>query len=724
VESEIKRHCVIRGEEASEDSCSFESLSSEILGHVLSYCDFPSALRFARSISRSIRQDLYRGHHFLWKEVFDRHHFSLPSTAAVSTTTALSQKVHQHNENEKYENHTTPTTEIPAVDYLREIRLRRQLSRNLLMPKVSKNGKAGSHARNVCCFNLPNRCYSFVPVTPDGLYGEWDDPPPVDFGCDSFILTSPACGGEMLWLDPFHGTLSVYENCLDNAVASDEGMMEKAMLEAANLIDNMTDGYNERLSRDDDDEDMREEHIAGAAFESSVYRNHNMRQYKKGPLQVLFSLEEDIDLDACFPSSDVFGTGNIDNGMHMGISDIEVGYHGIDSKCIFKDHEAVGTMVAVGRMVTIERQDKEDLVCTELITWTRWNETMKDNPRFGERKICRFPLLFRNIDLCAAKNRVYVSFDASDGPLPRNGATVRACDVNAATIVVYQLVPHLGENRKNRTETRVSQTDSHQKPEFFIRCQGEVTALAVGPTGDTLVVGTAKGTCEVWEIRSSHNGATYGKRTSTVDIRESIKELEDSHCPETDSNRMRRTLLTILNRPKIVSFHHPSHCPLSTCGFVTLQHSSSDGSSLLLWRKLPGDAKTYKIVSMINLPLSGITRAPRVFYDGRRILVLGQDHIGLIILVYHVLSSNEDIHLFQDPSKEEMSGGVYNLTAPTRARFANRIRHAALGGLQYYESIHLTCNERFVVVNTKTGNFLSDSTSPYAEGLLVIDLQN
>jgi hypothetical protein len=36
--------------------------------------------------------------------------------------------------------------------------------------------------------------------------------------------------------------------------------------------------------------------------------------------------------------------------------------------------------------------------------------------------------------------------------------------------------------------------------------------------------------------------------------------------------------------------------------------------------------------------------------------------------------------------------------------------------------MHMTCNERFLIVNTNTGNLLG--SSPYAEGLLVIDLQD
>ena len=704
-----------------QPSSSLDLLSSETLSHVVSYCDFQSALHFARATSRSIRQELYQGDHFLWKEIFHRHHFSLP-------VMQQQQQQQQHEEN---------SAVIAEADYLREIRRRRQLARNLLVPRKSRNGKVPP-ARS-CCFNLPNRCFYFVPVTPDGLFAEWDDPPPVDFGCDSFILTSTACGGEMVSLDPFHGTLAVYESCLDNAVASDEGMMESAMLEAANLIDH---------SRENpcslDDEDWPEEHIAGAVFDRSVYRNHNVTtQYKKPPFQLLFRLEEDIDLEACFPPD------TNENVLRHPPPEIEVGYHGIDVKCILENDQVVGSMIAVGRMFTKETRanlQRDEQVCTELICWTRRNSHLKimnGNPRsqqYGGRKLCRFPWSFRSIDLCSIHGRVFVSFDPADGPLATMFDADRSASLSVSTVVVYQMVDYPQSKQKQRLRT--SSGTKFQEPEFLIRCQGEVSALAVDPAGDTLLVGTVNGTCEVWSIQSDSNGGpARGKRTAIIHIKSSIAKSFPGACakdevPYNDSARLdvedlariQRKLLTILNRPKIVSFNHPSHCPLSTCGFVTLQHSSSDGSSLLLWRKNSGDtgsaADAYRIVSMINLPLSGTARAPRVFFDGRRILVFGQDHIGMIILVYHVLSSNEDIHLFQETTMEETSGGVYNLTTPSRVRFANRIRHAALGGLQYYDSIHMTCNDRFIVVNTKTGNLLSDSASPYAEGLLVIDLQD
>ena len=739
-------------------------LSGESLSHVVSYCDFANALMFARATSRSIREELYRGDHFLWKEIFRRHYFSLPP---ITT-----------NNNNHGNHHWT-------FDYLGETRRRRQLARNLLVPKQQRsrhnqeknipwnknnnNSNKPTLSLSSSCFNLPNRCFYFVPITPDDLFAEWDDPPPVDFGCDSFILTSAACGSELLFLDPFHGSLTVFESCLDNAVASNEGMMENAMLEAANLItDHQQDErarnprlpYNEQVvvqEEDNDDDDWREEQdIAGAVFDQSVYRNHNVTtHYKKPPFLKLFRLEDDIDLEACFPPDRRYHHASRRPPI------IDVGYHGIDAKSILNTHgQVVGNMIAVGRMLTKTIQtslQREEQVCTELICWTRMHnidtkshslaserttinhESPRSNRRYGKRTLCRFPRSFSSIDVCPTYQRVYVSFD------PADGSADPPASYNPCTVVVFPMVEYPSLKHHHRQQ-KSSPGTNFQQPEFLIHCGGEVSALTVGPMGDCLMVGTSNGTCEVWRIQSNTYGMPHIKRTATIRIESSIARAfphsssKNNEVPYRDgvrldledSARMQRKLLAFINRPKIVSFHHPSHCSLSTCGFVTLQHSASKGSSLLLWRKnddskdSTGDSTTnddYRPVSIINLPLSGMSRAPRVVFDGRKILVLGQDQIGVIILVYHVLSSNEDIHFFQQETRlEETSGGVYNLTTPSRARFANRIRHAALGGLQYYDSIHMTCNDRFIVVNTKAGNLLSDFASAYAEGLLVIDL--
>ena len=109
-----------------------------------------------------------------------------------------------------------------------------------------------------------------------------------------------------------------------------------------------------------------------------------------------------------------------------------------------------------------------------------------------------------------------------------------------------------------------------------------------------------------------------------------------------------------------------------------------------------------------------------------------------IVKSYHCnQSSPEDLN-FMDPCKEnvgntkshsEESGGVINFSIPNRVEYANRIRHCGLGGFEYYDNMFMTVNERFIVVNTRTGNLMleSDSASrpsPSCEGLFVVDLDD
>ena len=137
----------------------------------------------------------------------------------------------------------------------------------------------------------------------------------------------------------------------------------------------------------------------------------------------------------------------------------------------------------------------------------------------------------------------------------------------------------------------------------------------------------------------------------------------------------------------------------------------------------------FRVTAMINLPLSAQC-TPEVHFDGRRLIVFGKDHIGLIFLVYHVLGTRFDQSDFLDDEEaklsskaEEESGGVVQMTSERRIKFVNRIRHAALGGLEYFDSLLQTANERFLAVNTKAGNLIGTDGARSSEGLLVIDLK-
>lgn len=677
-----------------------DSLCDNTLAHVLSFLDFHSAVRVAKVTSKALSLRLANGQH-LWKEVFRRHGFA-PSPDA-------------------------------SKDYLQECHRRRKLLKNL----------TGENRGSRTSLNLPNRYFYFVPVTPDKS-DQWDAAPPVDFDCPSFLLTSPGLSGELVFLNPFDGSLVVQESCLDNAVASDEAMMQQAMSDAATLIK-----YRDKLGL----KDLKEEHIAGAVIEESVYRNHNMEHYQQEPTAVLMDLGDyyDTDLSQYFVLSDRSRPG--DNRTLGEDEEVEIDIVGIESKPILKGDSIVGTAVAVGRTFCSEADpwSSEPKVVSELIVWKR--EGSED---FKQRFVCRVRSTYMTMDMDPAFQRVYYVFPFNEGPFRRFDSDLHDEDTDdvdfiggCRVVAAYPLQSYPDEDDDYDDDTRDSGPVHFPKPEFILICDSAVSAFAVAPGGETLLASTTKGTIEVWNTGDAGSGvrrshiidvkAAMGKKLSTtgefiacqdddtMDQAASVQSPQLTPHSSGDSdermNDEQQIAIESTISPVITSFHFPSHCHSDRCGFTTLHHIHGQGSWLALWQKAKGSG-SFEVNSTVALPLSS-RRKPCIHYDGRRIVIFGQDHIGMIILVYRVLNSWEDLGAFKDKgsSKGDESAGVRNLRSPHRVKFANRIRHAALGGMHYYDSAYMTVNERFIVVNTKTGNLLGGGSTPGTDGLLVIDLE-
>ena len=576
-------------------------------------------------------------------------------------------------------------------------------------------------------------------------------------------------------MDPFDMSLVIHKNCVDNAVASDEAMMLQGMMDAASVLQRRIDlGL----------QDVSEEHIAGAVIDETVYRNHNVEQYRTPPSQVLMDAEDyfNVLLEEYFlPTEDRHGRRRDENGLFLLRPDdeVEFGYMGIDSKPIVsQDGQVHGTMVGLARLLCSLDFDVEQISCTEVITWTK----RKGQELFGDKHLCRISGSCLGIDLCPKHNRVYTVF------LPEQGAHLdnNSDGLDPKTIVVYPLLP--ADDSIPPVSPRY-----FPKPEFAMTCDDYVNHVIVDCTG-TLLVGTLNGSIEVWkpdahsgmrrvalfsvngsllasakrfheEMKKSptDNNVTMdieettmlqedsesSSRTSnenegnqeydenmTVDdgrlpvmvgaLRESEGHAEDVHMEQGEAVGTGRDWIPHMHSSLTIEYiYFPNHVPVEQCGFVSKQYSRVEDTCLLVWKK-PNHGSDFQVVSQIVLPLSPL-RKPSVHYDGRRIVVCGQDHIGLIVLVYHVLSSMEDIEYFPlnlDKKMRYESGGVYNYTMQPHVRFANRVRHAALGGLQDYESMYMTCNERFLIMNTKRGNLLGGGSSSTSEGLLVIDLKD
>ena len=276
----------------AEPRSSLEGLSDDLLAHTLLYSDFTSAVRFASAVNKnlrakvlpntnrfrenlqpntltgttnspslaesdesvpSLRSEKVQKSAFdkLWADVFNRHGF-----ASTATGTDISR-----------ENSNDESTPIPSTDcatLVSETHRRRDLFDNLtgesrlrkdraLQSAASASTGASSVGTDTTntrkaikkCLSLPNRYVHFVPLIPQlDLTNEEDremqeiieeDPPPVDFGCESFSLL-PGTSPRFVLMDPFDGSVAVHDNVLAGAVRSDEAMIEDAFRAGADAI--------------------------------------------------------------------------------------------------------------------------------------------------------------------------------------------------------------------------------------------------------------------------------------------------------------------------------------------------------------------------------------------------------------------------------------------------------------------------------------------------------
>ena len=329
---------------------------------------------------------------------------------------------------------------------------------------------------------------------------------------------------------------------------------------------------------------------------------------------------------------------------------VDLAYMGIDSKPVLRSGgEIEGTMVAVGRIFS----DDSFRSSTEIIAWFR--ESAMES--YADQHVCRFATGFREFELCPVRRVVYTH---------QGGSRVSVFSMSPRSSMA--VVPGA-------------------EPLFSLECSDDVTAMAVDPTGSTLLISTRSGSLQVWDLR---HGA---KLAACIDTFHSTRKA----FPGTPLDS------------SICEIVYARDRPLSTNGFVTLHHRSNAASQLVLWRF---ESVAWKIASMVSLPLSS-RRRPVVRFDGRRVIVLGQDHIGVIILVY----------VLDGEGGNDGSGGVVN-GPHTALHFANRIRHVALSEVHWFDQIDMTCNERFLIVNTKAGHLLSLTECLPSDGLLVIDLDD
>ncbi|KAL3790819.1 hypothetical protein HJC23_004720 [Cyclotella cryptica] len=805
------------------------SLCDDTLLRILSYCDLISLVRVTRGTSKQLRNrftlqdgeqvehdnsghrasDVQEGYcRDIWQYAFHNHNF-----APIDTTSDNS-------------NH--------SCDYYAAIR-----HRLALFARITGKRRHATRSKKVKqCFSLPHRHFNFVPLLPPDLMNyppqhaqnndevvftylqeqdsddEFDidiqhedeqdqshdnsdmdfEPPPVEFTCDSFALTSHSTGSEYVLLNPFSGSIEVYGSILDNAVKSEEGLLEMALLDASeNILLKRGLRETEMMHGHGMMDDERSEDIAGEAIHSRIQQRTKM--YDTPPRQVLFGVQDyfDLDLDEYFGKYTPFG-----NGRRSG--NVTVDWVGVDTHlAMSEDRKCVGeNLIGAARILTMESdRGDEELTCTEVYAWSSSGSGDASSAgKYASKFVCRAAGSFYFLDICARTRKIYATFQAGSGFFRENTGEATSHSVvrrhrSLMEIDDESLVDEDGAPiRMSRAifclplvkyEASFAGTDAISSyfplPEACMFAQYPVSSFSVDISGKVLIVGTVHGTVEIWHTgMHSTSCGSDPSRVQILGVREAFLRRERSmtvgarcrdrsvsggkpdvielHPNSVEEHETQDDLALIGDNDgdelphkhptsKISHIYLPRHLPAQRCGFVTKQRNSEHGTTLLLWQArnfLSGDDYSpadehFQVVAMINLPLSARCH-PEVHYDGRRLIVFGQDHIGLIFLIYHVLSTRYDQDEFcdeklpppkrasRDSKGREESGGVINLLNERRIKFVNRIRHAGLGGLEYYDSLMMTANERFIVVNTKSGNLIgTDGAHNASQGLLVIDLQ-
>jgi hypothetical protein len=667
-----------------------DTLCDNSLTDVISFLDFNSAVRFSKVTSKALTYRVEALNH-VWKDIYRRHGFA-------------------------------PSINLPS-DYFKECQRRRKLFLNLV----------GYKNRIKSCFNLPNRYYSFVPVMPP-IDNDWEFVPPVDFECPSFLLPDPATSEELIFLDPFDGSLSVHFSCLEKSISSVDAMTNHKVLHVSDGI------QNERNF----DSEQRDE-----IFENCADQIPNKKTCSQGIKQVLMDINDYYKTNLShyfFLQSE----GRFDSNETLREDDeVEIEIIGIDSKPLIRDEKVFGTVVIMGRVLSTESESwsSDSKIVSEIIAWKR-----VERDDFNQKFVCRVRSSFKTMDFDPIHERLFFVFPINEGPFRRFDAHLLDLEDSdrldfpggSSIVAVYPMEPF------TTLEDGMSNKPLHfPQPEFILKCEHAVCAITVCPGGKRIFTSTAKGTIEEWETAEHGSGAC---RISAVDVKASLikfttrlKLLNESAIGSTNQPVMSGVLnptIHIIERdeedhegeqnnfvdiyisPIVNSFHFTTHYECEGRSFISMNHLYDQGCWLLLWTKQE-NTSAFEVSSTITLPISS-RRKPCIHFDGRRLLVLGQDHIGVIILVYQVVSTFESIR--RTPSKPYRKGdkcaGVKNISQKNRVEFVNRIRHVALGGMQHFDPAFMTVNERFIIINTKSGNLLEGAPENLNEGLLIIDLED
>jgi hypothetical protein len=198
----------------------------------------------------------------------------------------------------------------------------------------------------------------------------------------------------------------------------------------------------------------RKEHIAGAIIDETVYRNHNVQDYRTPPSQVLIDVQSyfNVNLAEYFEMTQ---DRNVRRRTPQGSlllhpdDEVDFGYIGIEAKPIVGTNGMIdGSMIGLGRFLCSLRidgpQEEENISCTEIVTWRK----LQGESMYGDVRICRVPWDIYCAETCSKSNRMYVVFYRGQGPLSQRVVSgdhdmddVDSSAIGQKMIVAYPLMP-------------------------------------------------------------------------------------------------------------------------------------------------------------------------------------------------------------------------------------------------------------------------------------------
>jgi hypothetical protein len=200
-------------------------------------------------------------------------------------------------------------------------------------------------------------------------------------------------------------------------------------------------------------------------------------------------------------------------------------------------------------------------------------------------------------------------------------------------------------------------------------------------------------------------------------------------------------------------------------GFFTFTvHTLPIPNCLQTFWELDDVTMSWQISSLIMVPVCNAFRerdmmaTPQYHYDGQKLIVLGCDNFGYVLLIYEILTKIDEKSDFawrqRCQGRYEQSGGVYNFSnitmddvdgnnqtfsssssssSPNQKRrqrrqiqFRRRIRHEAFGIRRRGTgaSMQLSCNERFILVRIRDETNGPDRIIYFDLNGIEIDIKN